>query len=242
VPPTELDPQPTPQRPPQPGWTPVFWVGFWFSSMSLWLVIVSGALPPHDGGGPTGLVIGALLLAPPVALAMILARRGLIGLAIRWFALQFVWTIVLSEVVYAEPAQPTNWLTTALILLAYVAPPVLGVASWLGWTARRLRLEEEWFLGQGGIRTASGFRVIPGDGESRERAIVVCERHPGAIPLAELEYLAEHLGIGPDSGYRLESQSLLTHGPAMLDLLKLVNHEGEVREVYFDVSRSTAFS
>jgi hypothetical protein len=94
----------------------------------------------------------------------------------------------------------------------------------------------------GGVRTSSGFRLVPAKGTTPEEAILVAERYPGRIPQAEYEFLIEQRGLSPEAGNQIKGQTLLRTREAVLDCLTVATPDGEEKEFYFDVSNSALFS
>jgi hypothetical protein len=225
---------------------PLFWGGFWFFFQGLWVALaVQANFPGPLDGEVRGVLAGLFLIVPPPVLTAFLARMRLGKEAITWITLQFVWLVALSELA------PQTWankggLTGFLLLLAYLLPPLVASCAWLAWRRRRTRLCGErfdcWFAEAGGVRTSSGFRLVPATGTSPEEAILVAERYPGRIPPAEYEFLLEHRGISPEAGYQMKGQVLLQTEEAVLDRLTVVTPEGEEQEFHFDITSSALFS
>lgn len=69
------------------------------------------------------------------------------------------------------------------------------------------------------------------DGSTFEEAIVISSTDESAGVRDEYKWLAKHY-----PNYQMENQTLLEHNGKAYDLLRFKTAEGQVREVYFDIS------
>ncbi len=79
----------------------------------------------------------------------------------------------------------------------------------------------------GTVSVNSGER----DGSSFEKAIIVEEKTESAGVDAEYKWLAQHY-----PGYKLQQQSLLMNSGKSYDKMHIKTAQGEVKDIYFDIS------
>lgn len=157
--------------------------------------------------------------------------RALFIAALGWLSAGTLWVMV-------SPLLPEALRGFPFGVLGLFFP--LGVAVFLFRRVRRAAdLEAAWL--EKSVVTPSGFRLIPGAGDSAQNAIVVLERNPENIPKAELEYAMTRVLNAPGATWQLAGQRLQPHGRAMQDVLTFKNDSGETRQLYFELTRSPLF-